>query len=275
LRHYESGKEHLPHPLLDRITPFHGAGSMAYARVKDAGSWVPASMPKLLNGKPTLAQRVTDPRAVSAITQGFLEQYPEKKDGFDRNRLVLAKVQCVIEMAGHRRFRLKPGDHVAVAWDGGDDYAEIDNIILIVYDDCKYLWFIPRWFELKKNVNGETMTHPKRTTTLVTDEVVDIDRDVFFAIPVSKLLRQVLIVHLCVWPDGVHVPRPQATDHPCVVHKQCYRHHVVDCDCLERHTLQQDYTWKHVHDTRNYLYEVFDFQHGFIPEGKADLGAAV
>lgn len=275
MRHYESGKEHLPHPLLDRITPFHGADSKAYARVKDAGSWVPDSMPKLLNGKPTLAQRVTDPRAVSAIKEGFLELYPGERDGFDVNSLVLAKVQCVIEMAGHRRFRLKAGDHVAIAWDGGVEYAEIDNIILIVYGDCKYLWFIPRWFELKRNPEGVVMMHPKRTTTLVTDKIVDNERELFFALPVSKLLRQVLIVHLCFWPGGVHVPRSQVTENECVVRKECYRHHVLECECLRTHSLQSDYTWKQVHDTRNYIYEVFESQHGFIPEGKADLGGAV
>jgi hypothetical protein len=248
---------------------------MAYAPVKDAGSWVPASMPKLQNGKPTQTQQVTDLRAVTAIAKGFVEQYPEEKKAFNVDRLVLAKVQCVIDMAGHRRFRLKPGDHVAVAFEGGVEYEEIDSIILIVYGGCKYLWFIPRWFELKKNTSGDTMTHPMRTTTLVTDEIVDMDRHVCFALPVSTLLRQVLIVHLCVWPDGVHVPRPQATDHFCKAHKQCVLHHVLDCECLAIHTFQCDYTWKQVHDNHNFIYEVFDVQHGFIPEGKADLGAAV
>jgi hypothetical protein len=231
-------------------------------------------MPKLLNGRPTLAQRVADPRVVSAVTLGFMEHYPEEKKRVDVKPLVLAKVQCVIDMAGHRRFRLRPGDHVAVAWNGGVEYAAIDNIILIVHGDCKYLWFIPRWFELKKNALGATMTHPKRTTTLATREVGDIDR-VICAIPVSKLLRQVLIVHCCIWRNGVSVRRPEATRHKCKVYKKCYRHHVIDCPCLLTHTLQVDYTWKQVHDTRNYIYEVFDLQHGFIPEGKADLGGAV
>jgi hypothetical protein len=222
-------------------------------------------------------------RHTAGINMYFEDQ--DNRNNLDTVRIY--SVPVVMEMIGDRRHKLALGDHVAVdyATKGvvNEEYAGIDGIYIVVHQDKLYLLCLPYWYYTRLNKKGAQIVHPLRKTKIVTDEVADIHRHVYTAIPMEYVRRQVVISHLCFIDKGITFPYPMDAKGPeerfknihkyicteskmCIPHKRTVSvkknkcgHPVSSCSTYDQ------FTWSHnPHDRRNFMYEVLDRKHGFV-----------
>jgi hypothetical protein len=260
LRDSRPGKSHLPHPLLEKITHFHQRGKMAAVEVfGSSGKWVPRTIPRL----DSCTGRLNSAKRLAAIDLFFTDNMPED---YDINNLHIVTIPSVIDMSGHRRHVLKPGDHFAADYNEKENYAVVDAIVLVRNraNDASFLLCLPRWYELAGH------KHKNRQTTLVHDCVYDEATNVPAAIPLASVYRQVVITHCCVLSNGLRFDSKRTVEqYHCTEVETCLAHgHSLaqnENSCPAGCSVQAQFVWEHKHNRKNYIYEVLDRKQGFVP----------
>jgi hypothetical protein len=261
LRDPRPDRSHLPHPLLEKITHFHKCGEQAALEVfGSAGKWMPRSIPRL-GGR---SGKLNSAKQLAAINLFFTDHI---QTDYNINNLDIVIVPSVIDMSGHRRHVLKPGDHVEAVYEEIRTYAVIDAIVLCRnrIDSTSFLLCLPRWYELAHD------THKRRLTVLVHDRVNNEETTVFAAIPIASIVRQVVITHCCVLTGGGRFPdRFTVQEYLCTEVETCILHGYSlakdETKCPHGCRIQSQFVWEHIHDYRNHIYEVLDDKQGFVPQ---------
>ena len=195
LKDYAPGKEHLPHPMILKLTGWmppkqfhHSGGSWS-----GGGKWIPRSLEhhaETLQPSDPMYKWLGSSHRIYYCDGGTI------LDGhmrFPSGPVQVQRCPALIENQGRRKLIFREGDDVQVMWGAKAAYCTIQQVLVVWILPKAYIWLVPGvwYYEIEKG-----KAHHLRSTSMQRREVPGTDRS-FAPIPAHDIIQQVAVQHSC------------------------------------------------------------------------------
>jgi len=258
---------HLPHPLLQAITSYNAWDiSSSEAVFSNNGCWLPG---KYVWQGSKLDQSPLSAPEMAVLRSALARDFPDLKDAANSAALSVLYPKSFVDQTGPRRRRVSRNHDVKVAFEGRIEYCRIAKPIVVKFQDKSLPYFFPQWFQRVPDCKqGELLGVEVVEAMAINASSYNLPQ------PVTAILEQVMLVHICKRKCGVagHDSATCSCLTVCGVRHVCPDHLDAKCKheaCKARdrsHWQQRDW-----HQPRGKFF-VFDHAHGFVPDAPLQRG---